>query len=38
VWRGRDRGAFYRVGEAVVGRGDDQPSGGQRCAIKAPLT
>jgi hypothetical protein len=29
---------FYRGGEAVVGRGDGRPSGGRRCAIKAPLT
>jgi hypothetical protein len=28
VWRGGDRDTFYRGGEAVVGRGDDQPGGG----------
>jgi hypothetical protein len=38
VWRGRDGGVFYRGGEEVVGRGDGQPSGGRRCAIKAPDT
>jgi hypothetical protein len=38
VWRCRDRGAFYRVGEAVVGRGDVRPSDSWRCAIKAPVT
>jgi hypothetical protein len=38
VWRGGDGGAFYRGGEAVEGRGDGWPSGGQRCAIKAPVT
>jgi hypothetical protein len=38
VWRGGDRGTFYRGGEAVVGRGDGLPSGGRRCAIKAPIS
>jgi hypothetical protein len=38
MWRGGDGGAFYRGGEAVVGRGDGQPSGGRRCAIKASVT
>jgi hypothetical protein len=38
VWRDGDGGAFYRGGVAVVGRGDDQPSGGWRCAIMAPVT
>jgi hypothetical protein len=38
VWRCRDGGAFYRVGEAMVGRGDVQPSDNWRCAIKAPVT
>jgi hypothetical protein len=28
VWRGGDGGAFYRCGEAVVGRGDGRPGGG----------
>jgi hypothetical protein len=31
-------GTFYRNGEAVVGRGDGWRSGGQMCAIKAPVT
>jgi hypothetical protein len=31
-------GAFYRGGQAVVGKGDGRPSGGQRCAIKAAVT
>jgi hypothetical protein len=38
VWRGRNGGAFYRDGEAVVGRGDGRPSGGQWYTIKAPVT
>jgi hypothetical protein len=38
VWRDGDEGTFYRGGEAVVGRGDSRPSGGQRCAIKALVT
>jgi hypothetical protein len=38
VWRGGDGGTFYRGGEAAVGRGDSQPSGGRRCAIKASIT
>jgi hypothetical protein len=38
VWRCGDGGAFYRVGEAVVGRGDVRPSDSWRCAIKAPVT
>jgi hypothetical protein len=28
VWRGGDGGSFYRGGQAVVGRGDDQLGGG----------
>jgi hypothetical protein len=38
VWRGRDGVAFYRGGEAVVGRGDSRPSGDRRCTIKALVT
>jgi hypothetical protein len=38
VWRGGDGGAFYKVGEAVVKRGDGWPSDGRRCAIKALVT
>jgi hypothetical protein len=38
VWRDGDEGTFYRGGEAVVGRGDGRPSGGRRCASKAPVT